>query len=83
MSYRALPLECHCGETPESILEVGFTSDLVMVIHYWCSSCRRVLYVSRTFEECRALFPAPEKPFADALFTDAQFLQSLGIRNDE
>jgi hypothetical protein len=88
MSYRALPLECHCGEIPERILEVGFTSDRHVVIHYWCSSCKRVLYVSRTIEECGELCPEAEVEPAqivpeEAAAHDAQFLQSMGIISGE
>jgi hypothetical protein len=80
MSYRPLPLSCLCGEIPDRILEVGFTSDHHLVVHYWCSSCSRVLFVSRTLDECAEACPAPdtgEMLHQDA--EDARFLQSLGI----
>src|SRR6478609_3275795 len=57
MSYRPLPLSCICGEIPDRILEVGFTSDRHMVVHYWCSSCSRVLFISRSLEECTQACP--------------------------
>ena len=79
MSYLALPLECHCGAVPEQILEVGFTSDRHMVIHYWCSTCRRVVFNSKTLDECREACPPAEAPAADTVSEDARFLQSLGI----
>ena len=78
MSYRALPLECHCGAIPEQILEVGFTSDRHMVIHYWCSACKRVIFLSKTLDECREACP-PTDLAADAGAEDARFLQSIGI----
>jgi hypothetical protein len=81
MSYRPLPLSCICGEIPDRILEVGFTSDRNMVVHYWCSSCSRVLFVSKTLEECEEACPKPdvgENPF-DHDADDAAFLQSIGI----
>lgn len=80
MSYRAIPLECYCGEVPEQILEVGFTSDQHLIIHYWCDACKRVIFVSRTLEECRQFCPAPEQAPEDVAAEDASFLQSLGIR---
>ena len=83
MSYRALPLECYCGEVPEQILEVGFTSDQHLVIHYWCSACERVVFLSRTIEQCRGACPAPELDELDAASQDARFLQSIGIDSTE
>jgi hypothetical protein len=82
MNYRALPLKCYCGEAPEQILEVGFTSDHHMVIHYWCSACNRVVFLTRTLDECRDLCPSPVEDVAAAA-DDARFLQSLGIRAGE
>jgi hypothetical protein len=84
MSYRPLPLACYCGEIPERILEVGFTSDRNMVVHFWCSSCNRVLFVSRSLEECAQSCPTPDA--GEMLFNyaqeDARFLQSIGISFD-
>jgi hypothetical protein len=84
MSYRPLPLACYCGEVPDRILEVGFTSDRHMVIHFWCSSCNRVLFVSKTLAECGVLCPNPDEgPHSfDHSLEDAQFLQSIGIVDD-
>ena len=76
MRYQAMPLQCYCGEVPEQILEVGFTSDQHMVIHYWCSSCKRVMFASHTIEECREHCP-PAEP--EAVAEDARFLLSMGI----
>jgi hypothetical protein len=81
MSYRPLPLSCYCGEVPDRILEVGFTSEHHMVVHYWCSSCSRVLFVTKTLDECADACPprdASDNPF-DHASEDAQFLQSIGI----
>jgi hypothetical protein len=81
MSYRALPLACYCGERPDRILEVGFTSDQKMVIHYWCSSCSRVLFISKELAECSRECPAPdtEDALPQAAADDARFLHSMGI----
>jgi hypothetical protein len=81
MSYRALPLACYCGERPDRILEVGFTSDQTMVVHYWCSACSRVLFVSKALSECMDACPVPEagdEP-PQEIADDARFLQSMGI----
>ena len=83
MSYRPLPLACFCGEVPDRILEVGFTSDKHVVIHFWCSSCSRVLFVTKTLGECENECPPPDGDFV--MYSqdeeDARFLQSLGITN--
>jgi hypothetical protein len=83
MNYRAMPLECYCGQAPEQILEVGFTSDHQMVIHYWCSACNRVVFLTRTLEECRDFCPAPDVDASAAIAEDARFLESLGISSGD
>ena len=81
MSYRAIPLACYCGERPDRILEVGITSEQTMVIHYWCSACSRVLFLSKDLAECAQECPAPYAADAppQVAADDARFLQSLGI----
>jgi hypothetical protein len=85
MSYTALPLACYCGERPDRILEVGFTSDRNMVIHYWCSACSRVLFVSKALTECMQDCPPPQSEDAlpQAASDDVRFLQSMGIVSPE
>jgi hypothetical protein len=80
MNYRAMPLECYCGERPDQILEIGFTSDRHMVVHYWCRACNRVIFMSRTLEECHEMCPEPSIDEALTASEDAAFLASLGIR---
>jgi hypothetical protein len=94
MSYRHLPLTCKCGEVPARILEIGFTAQHELVIHYWCSECRRVVCVSKPFTECwrecpqpAASHPAPgpvvpTQP-VDPTAEDARFLQSIGVTFDD
>jgi len=80
MSYRALPLTCFCGEVPDRILEVGFTSDHSMVVHFWCSACSRVLFVSKPLSECQAECPeAGEEETRLETAEDTRFLESMGI----
>ena len=80
MGYRALQLACYCGQAPDRILEVGFSSEGNLVVHYWCSSCSRVLFTTKSLAECAESCPPPDaeaqKQSDDA---DATFLQSLGI----
>lgn len=84
MGYRAMQLACYCGQAPERILEVGFTSEGNLVVHYWCSACSRVLFTSLTQEACTHFVPPADaeavKRSSDA---DAEFLQSLGIAAGE
>jgi len=84
MGYRAMQFACCCGDPPERILEIGFTSDGRMVVHFWCSACRRVFYVAQSLEECWQEFPPPDT-WADSLLAadDERFLQSLGIAVSE
>jgi hypothetical protein len=89
MSYRHLPLTCECGEVPARILEIGFTAEHELVIHYWCSACHRVVCVSKPFTECWRECPQPEVlQRAPRLATqtrtaesaeDSRFLQSIGV----
>ena len=84
MGYRAMQLTCYCGQAPDRILEVGFTSDHNMIVHFWCSTCSRVLFVSHSLEECAQTCPPPDHEPEDRSKTeDALFLQSLGIAVSE
>src|ERR1019366_4447144 len=84
MGYRAMQFECHCGEPPDRILEIGLTSDAKIVVHFWCSACQRVFYMSQALDECRQECPPPDAE-ADALSAagDAHFLRSIGIAVSE
>lgn len=74
MSYRHLPLRCACGQTPDRIVEVGFTDDHELVIHWWCSECNRVVCASKPLTECWKECPKPE------IVDDVRFLQRIGVR---
>jgi len=83
MSYRHLPLCCACGQTPDRIVEVGFSDEHELVIHWWCSECERVRSVSKPLTECWQDCPAPDAAPArafDPVAEDARFLESIGIR---
>ena len=80
MGYRAMQFACYCGKTPDRILEVGFTSDRNMVVHFWCSSCSRVLFISHSPDECALACPPPDQQTETQFAADdARFLQSVGI----
>lgn len=78
-----MQLDCYCGQAPDRILEVGFTSDRHLVVHFWCSACSRVLFISRSLDECTQACP-PAVAKADAQSAeDTRFLQSIGIASPE
>ena len=81
MSYRHLPLTCECRQIPARILEVGFTAEHELVIHYWCSHCKRVVLVSKPLTQCWKECPktVAEEPAPDVASQDAKFLQSIGV----
>jgi hypothetical protein len=81
MSYRHLPLTCECGQIPARILEVGFTAEHELVIHYWCSECKQVVCVSKPLAECWKDCPQPvaEERVEDPGPGDAIFLHSIGV----
>jgi len=55
-----------------------------MVVHFWCSSCSRVLFISQSLDDCGQACPPPDTE-AKMQFAaeDARFLQSLGIAAPE
>jgi hypothetical protein len=80
MDYRAMQFACHCGQTPDRILEIGFTSERHMVVHFWCAACSRVLFISQPLDECAHLCPPPDtEGETESASEDARFLQSIGI----
>jgi len=79
MGYRAMPLQCCCGEEPEQVLEIGFTSDGNLIIHYWCSACQRVMFTSLSPAECHDYCPRQDGYSEMASEDDLLFLQALGI----
>jgi hypothetical protein len=92
MNYKHLALECACGDTPESLAEVGFTDDHQLVVHWWCLQCSKVVYVCKPLTECWQECPSPEQSLDHALerltganggtaeSADAEFLRSIGVR---
>ena len=89
MNYRHLSLRCHCGEVPERIAEVGFSEDHSLVIHWWCTQCQKVVYVTKPLTDCWRECPSSEHsldrvlPKADPdglLEQDADFLRSCGVQ---
>ena len=75
-----MQLVCHCGQAPERILEVGFTSEGNLVVHFWCSACSRVMFISKTPEDCGRACPPPDvEAQRQSAQADASFLQSIGI----
>jgi hypothetical protein len=89
MNYRHLSLHCQCGEVPDRIAEVGFTDDHCMVIHWWCTKCQKVVYVTKPLTDCWRECPSPDYSLDNALSDlsgspyeeqDAEFLRSIGVQ---
>lgn len=89
MNYRHLSLHCHCGEVPEHIAEVGFSDDHNLVIHWWCSKCQKVVYVTKSLTDCWRECPSGSQSLDRALPVvapgsidqeDAEFLRSIGVQ---
>jgi hypothetical protein len=89
MNYRHLSLQCHCGEIPDRIAEVGFTDDHNLVIHWWCTQCQKVVYVAKSLTDCWRECPSPDHSLDRVLNTldtdtfleqDAEFLRSIGVQ---
>jgi hypothetical protein len=90
MNYRHLPMRCECGEIPDHINEVGFSDDHQLVIHWWCSRCKRLVSLSKPLAECWRDCPSPEESLearlesmagpAEPAFSDLEFLRSVGVR---
>jgi hypothetical protein len=75
-----MQLACYCGQVPERILEVGFTSNRHVVVHFWCSACSRVLFRSHSLDECeKACPPSDQEAERRSAAEDARFLNSIGI----
>jgi hypothetical protein len=89
MNYRHLSLTCQCGEVPDRIAEVGFTDDHSLVVHWWCSKCQKVVYVSKPLTDCWRECPNPSYSLDRVLpklvegayeDQDADFLRSIGVQ---
>ncbi|HUI55349.1 MAG TPA: hypothetical protein VLY04_10270 [Bryobacteraceae bacterium] len=89
MNYRHLALHCNCGEIPEHIAEVGFTEDHQLVVHWWCTQCQKLVYISKPLTDCWRECPTREQSLEYALpratggtyeKEDAAFLRSIGVR---
>src|ERR1035441_1955878 len=55
MNHRHLSLRCQCGEIPDRIAEVGFTDEHSMVIHWWCTNCKKVVYVTKSLRDRKSV----------------------------
>ncbi len=92
MNYQQLRLRCECGETPDRIVEVGFTDTHRLVITWWCSRCEGVVWLAKSLSDCWLECPRSGESLEHRLerlgltgaagdgAADAQFLKSLGIK---
>jgi hypothetical protein len=93
MNYRHLPLKCQCGEVPDHITEVGFSDDRQLVVHWFCSNCRKLVYVVKPLMDCWRECPSPVNSLEAHLelfgettdenlerLSDLEFLRSVGVK---
>lgn len=86
MKYRRLSLCCECGRCPNRIKNIGFTAGHELVLHWWCSGCKRAVYVVKSLSDCWRYCPEAEDSehveqtgrFAFGP-DDTRFLRSLGV----
>jgi hypothetical protein len=86
MKYRKLTVCCECGRCANRIKNIGFTARHELVLHWWCSGCKRKVYVIKSLSDCWRQCPEPENS-ANVEETgqlafgpdDTRFLRSLGV----
>jgi hypothetical protein len=82
VNFEELRLCCECGSVPASIRSVGFGPQHRLVVHWQCSSCGKLIYLIKELDE-RAQEPSQPERDLEFAFSDAQFLESMGIRLDD
>jgi hypothetical protein len=86
MGFLKLALYCTCGRAASRIKHVGFTADHQLVVGWWCSPCKRNVYVLRALSDCWRDCPKPMNkrqaaaPNPIASDPDARFLHRLGVK---
>jgi len=86
MKYRSFSACCECGRRANRIKDIGFTASHELVVHWWCSECKRAVYVVKSLSDCWRYCPEREG-FAHVQQTgraafgpeDTRFLRSLGV----
>ena len=86
MGFLKLSLYCTCGRAASRIKHVGLTADHQLVVGWWCSPCKRNVYVLKALSDCWRDCPKPihrrqavaPKPIASD--PDARFLHRLGVK---
>jgi len=86
MQYRSFSACCECGRRAHRIKEIGFTASHELVVHWWCSGCKRAVYVIRSLSDCWRYCPEREGPAhveqaGRSAFgpEDTKFLRRLGV----
>jgi hypothetical protein len=87
MKFRQFALCCECGLIPTRIRQVGLSTEHQLVIHWWCMSCRKAMFVVKDLAECWEECPKPDDCGVTAIAAhdlerqrdDENFLHRLGI----
>jgi hypothetical protein len=86
MWFLKLSLYCTCGRAASRIKHVGLTADHQLVVGWWCSPCKRNVYVLKALSDCWRDCPKPMHrrhavaPKRIASDPDARFLHRLGVK---
>jgi len=62
MTYRRVALRCRCGHRAGRINDFGLTADHRLVVRWWCTRCKRVVYVFKSLADCWRDCPRSEMP---------------------
>ena len=93
MKFQQLLLFCVCGRAASRIKQVGLTADHQLVIHWWCSPCRKNVYAVKALSDCwrdclrpedvQDMWRISESSSDQARNLDQRFLRNLGVRLPE
>jgi hypothetical protein len=84
MRFKKLFFQCECGRSPLRIREVGLTTEHELVIRWWCTGCKRHIFVVKSLTDCWSECPTDrgwdDVSEEETNQADAQFLRRLGIQ---
>lgn len=77
---------CECGQRTHRIKNIGFTAGHELVVHWWCSGCKRSVYAVKSLSDCwRSCSEPPDLEHVEQTgrfafgSDDTRFLRSLGV----
>jgi hypothetical protein len=85
MTFRKLFFRCECGRSPARVQDVGVTAEHELVIRWWCTVCKRRVFIVKSLSDCWRACPGQSGDSEQAIeagdpnTSDVQFLRSLGV----